>query len=114
MAYTVESNRKMLEDWTRRVGGYNIVQAMRSLVKMSQVLTGTITVNSEPHDASAYFSDQAKKIQGLLEEQANAPGPFLTSIQNLAGKWQSRLAVIAMQIGLIFLGIGAIRLFLLP
>jgi hypothetical protein len=112
MALTVGANRKMLEEWSQKVGSYNIVQAMRTLMKMSNTLSGVITVDSESRDVSAYFADEAKKVQVFLQEQAKIPVPSLSAIEQ-PGKWQSRLAVITMQIALILLGVAAIKLFLL-
>jgi hypothetical protein len=111
MAFCIEGNRVMLQDWVAKLESYNLRQLYRTVTKLAANLSGSVTIDNAPRDVSGMFSDSAKLVQTALENQDKTPAPT-SSAGGKYSKWQSQIAVLSMQIALVLLGIAAIRLFL--
>jgi hypothetical protein len=113
MAFTLRINREILKDWAKRLEVYYIQQALRSANKLSKALSGTVRIDSTPHDVSVLFAGFAKSIEDTFAQQRNELLVDVTKSDSLQLKRQSIIAAWSMQIGLVLLCIAAIRLFLM-
>jgi len=113
MAATIEANRRMLEDLTRKIWSYNLNQVQRTLSHMSKAFTGAVTVDSVTKDAPTMFGEKASEVRGFVQQiQQEQPNAKTLSVETTASKWQSRLSVVLMQVALVLLCIAAIKFFL--
>lgn len=111
MAFCIEGNRVMLQNWVAKLESYNLQQLYRIITKLAANLSGSVTIDNAPRDVSVIFSDSAKLVQAALENQNKTHTPTLSAGSSYS-KWQSKTAVLSMQIALVLLGIAAIKLFL--
>src|SRR4029077_18963565 len=113
MAYTLRINRALLEDWSKRVDGYHVQRVVQSLTKLANAVSGTVNVGSNAQDVSASLLEARKNVQEAMEKQKDISLPSFISFDANHMKWQSKIAVWAMQLALVLLCVAAIRLFLL-
>jgi hypothetical protein len=111
MAFCIEGNRVMLQNWAVKLESYNLQQLYRTVTKLAANLSGSVTIDNAPRNVSTMFSDSAKLVQTALENQNKTPAPTSSAGSNYS-KWQSKIAVLSMQIALVLLGVAAIKLFL--
>jgi len=112
MVSTIEANRRMVEDVTRKILSYNLTQVRRSLLQMSKAFSGTMTVDSVTKDAATVFAESVSKTDSHLEQiQKESESSQLSSVSKVS-RWQSRLSVFFMQAALVLLAIAAIKFFL--
>jgi hypothetical protein len=111
MAFCIEGNRVMLQNWAVKLESYNLQQLYRTVTKLAANLSGSVTIDNAPRNVSTMFSDSAKLVQTALENQNKTPAPTSSAGSNYS-KWQFKIAVLSMQIALVLLGVAAIKLFL--
>jgi hypothetical protein len=91
-------------------------QAVVQLRKFATALTGTVTYNSQPFEATALFTKLADDLNRKVQEMATdgTDGAHKQPVLDTSGVARiGRVAVAALQLGLILLCISALKLFLL-
>jgi len=117
MGHIVVANKHLLDEWKRAGDNFNIKQMSVALTALSNSINATLQVDidGKTQNAAALMKDLAARFDKAVPNDLEAVNAKELAAAQLTGKrvkWLSHISVISMQIGLLLLGISAIRLFL--
>lgn len=117
MGHIVVANKNLLDQWKRAGDNFNIKQMWLALTALGNSINSTLQVDidGKTQNAAALMKDLADKIDKAIPSDLEAVNAKELAAAQLTGKHIKRLsyvAVLSMQIGLLLLGISAIKFFL--
>jgi hypothetical protein len=104
---TVKANLLSYDEWSDAVIKYNAGVIAVQLTKMTQAMTGTVTLNSKDVDVAQTFAAYAESLKKAMTAQPQQTEDTV----NTAPFWVG-VAITTAQIGLLLLCISAVRLLL--
>lgn len=113
MVLALRANRSIYMEWILKLNNHHAREMVAGLKKLSNVISGDITLGSKVQPLSAVVSELEKDVQEMFASEAKRPTlDVATQRDTRSLKIQSALAVFTLQIALVLLCIAAILLVL--
>jgi len=115
MVQVVNANKSLADQWRQQAETYNIKEIWLSLIKLSRAIPGVIQFEGKEQNAGAVFAELAAKIGECVPKDMELQTTTILEASNKLSnqiRIQSRVGMLSMQIGMLLLGIAAIKLFL--
>ncbi|HWF37195.1 MAG TPA: hypothetical protein VG322_01665 [Candidatus Acidoferrales bacterium] len=111
MAHLIVANKSVYDDWHNAVNSHNLNLISVTLTRLSGALSGKVEIEQTEKDVSVLFRDSAQELRKLISDQQKAHNDKKKPNVMIPAR-MGQIAGLSMTLGLVFLGISAIRLFL--